>query len=134
MPQEHVAEQGPNINATPLIDVLLVLLVIMIITLPVASHAVKLNLPQGPPRSDMERPRLIELQVDFDGMLSWNGERVPSLASLESRLRALALSDPLARVSVSADARARYEPVAQLLAATQRARVRNLRIANLPRN
>src|SRR4051812_3999297 len=134
MPQEHVAEHGPNINATPLIDVLLVLLVIMIITLPVASHAVKLNLPQGPPRSDMERPRLIELRVDFDGMLSWNGERVPSLASLESRLRALALSDPLARVSVSADARARYEPVAQLLAATQRARVRNLRIANLPRN
>ena len=124
----HVAE--PQLNATPLIDVLLVLLVMLIFTIPIATHAVKLNLPQGKAVPGPV-PTAVVVGIAFDGVLTLNDEPVASIASLEQRLRELQRLDPAPHVLLRADARSRYEPIAQVLAATQRARVRNLRIIDL---
>jgi biopolymer transport protein ExbD len=122
----------PQLNATPLIDVLLVLIVMLILTIPIATHAVKLNLPQGTPRPGPV-PAAVIVGVAFDGVLTLNDEPIASVAELEHRLRELQRLDPAPHVLLRADARSRYEPVAQVLAATQRARVANLRIVDLAR-
>src|SRR4051812_50174013 len=80
----HVAE--PSLNATPLIDVLLVLLVMIIFTIPVMTHNVSVDLPR--PSSGGQRPERVSLDIDFDGALFWNGEAGPSIAALEQRLLA----------------------------------------------
>lgn len=120
----------PSLNATPLIDVLLVLLVMLIFTIPVMTHNVAITLPYGP--HTKERPEIISLDVDFDGAVFWNGEAVASMTALEQRLRALQARNPNARVDVRPDPRSAYEPTAQLLAATQRAHVKNLMIEQVP--
>jgi biopolymer transport protein ExbD len=120
----------PHLNATPLIDVLLVLIVMLIFTIPIATHAVKLNLPQGKPRPG-PIPAAVIVGVAFDGVLTLNDEPVASIVLLEQRLRELQRLDPAPHVLLRADARSPYEPVAQVLAATQRARVANLRIIDL---
>jgi len=119
----------PSLNATPLIDVLLVLLVMLIFTIPVMTHNVNLEMPRGGLRG--ERPLSISLDIDFDGTILWNGNPVDSIATLEHRLRAEQGKVPAPDVVVSSDPRARYETAAQVLAATQRAHVQNLRIVNL---
>jgi biopolymer transport protein ExbD len=120
----------PALNATPLIDVLLVLLVMLIFTLPVMTHSVQLTLPHGPRAA--ERPEIVSLDIDFDGALSWNGEVVSSIPALEARLNALMARNPAARVDVRPDRRSTYGITAQLLAATQRAHVENLVIEEVP--
>jgi biopolymer transport protein ExbD len=116
--QSSVAE--PQLNATPLIDVMLVLLVILIITLPVATHAVKLNLPQG----HVAAPQAsIRLDIDFDGAIYWNGAEVASLEQLGARFAAVAASANAPRINVVPEKRTRYEVVAQVLALAQRSRV-----------
>ena len=125
----HVAE--PALNATPLIDVLLVLLVMLIFTIPVMTHKVAVTLPQR--GAGGERPEIIELGVDFDGVVTWNGEPVDSLARLESRLRAEQAKVPAPTVFLRADPRTRYENAVQVLAATQRAHVTRLAIVELSR-
>jgi biopolymer transport protein ExbD len=125
----HSAE--PSLNATPLIDVLLVLLVMLIFTLPVMTHNVAITMPHGVP--DPPQPReLVTLDVDFDGAMFWNGEAVASIPALEQRLTALMARNPAARIDVRPDRRSVYGPTAQLLAATQRAHVKNLVIEQVP--
>lgn len=124
----HLAE--PALNATPLIDVLLVLLVMLIFTLPVMTHHVQLTLPHGP--APAERPETISLDVDFDGATFWNGEAVGSIPALERRLQALMARNPGAWVDVRPDRRSAYGSTAQVLAATQRAHVRNLVVEQVP--
>ena len=114
----------PQLNATPLIDVLLVLLVMLIFTLPVASHAVKLNLPQevaGPPSS------AITVDIDFDGQLYWNGDSVSS-QELERKFRETAHVQRPPRVKIVPDKRVDYDAVAQVLAAAQRSGVTSLEV------
>lgn len=77
-----------EINTTPLIDVMLVLLVTLIITLPIMTHAVKLDLPQTPPSQDQKQPEVIDLDIDFDGTVVWNGMPVANMQQLESYVRA----------------------------------------------
>jgi biopolymer transport protein ExbD len=125
----HAAE--PGLNATPLIDVLLVLLVMLIFTLPVMTHNVGITLPHSP-TTHTAPPELVTLDVDFDGTMFWNGEAVASIPALEARLNALMERDPRARVDVRPDRRSAYGPTAQLLAATQRAHVTNLVIEQVP--
>ncbi len=120
----HAAE--PQLNATPLIDVLLVLLIMLIFTIPVASHNVTLNLPRGPQQTNMSQT--IDVGIDFDGVLTWNGSPVESLTALEARLRAAGAQVPAPLVRIDPDARGRYELVAQVLAAAQRARVTRLSV------
>jgi biopolymer transport protein ExbD len=121
----------PQMNATPLIDVLLVLLVMLIFTLPVATHAVKLNLPQGAPKAPMPRPQ-VTVNIDFDGQLFWNGVAVADHESLERKLREAAGSTVSTKVKVVPDKRVRYEDVAVVLAAAQRAGVTLLDVATVP--
>ena len=74
-----------DINTTPLIDVMLVLIIMLIITIPIQTHAVKLNMPVGNPPPPTQPPEVIQLDVDFDGTIFWNGETVPDRPTLESR-------------------------------------------------
>ena len=75
-----------DINTTPLIDVMLVLLVMLIITIPIQLHAVNLNMPVGNPPPPLEQPVVVTIDVDFDGTVYWNGELVPNRTALEERL------------------------------------------------
>ena len=119
----------PQMNATPLIDVLLVLLVMLIFTLPVATHAVKLNLPQAVsgPLSSITASS-VTVDIDFDGQLYWNGDSL-SHSELERKFSEVAVALRPVRVKVVPDKRVRYENVAQVLAAAQRLGVTRLDVA-----
>jgi biopolymer transport protein ExbD len=124
----HAAE--PSLNATPLIDVLLVLLVMLIFTIPVMTHKVAVTLPYGD--ASAPRPEIVSIDIDFDGAVFWNGEAVESIPALEQRLKGLMARNPMARVDVRPDRRSAYEPTARVLAATQRAHVTKLVIEQVP--
>ena len=79
-----------DINTTPLIDVMLVLLIMLIITIPIQTHAVKLNMPVGQPPPPGVPPEVVTIEVDFDGTLLWNGLVLPDRPALETRLQAAA--------------------------------------------
>ena len=79
-----------DINTTPLIDVMLVLLVMLIITIPIQTHAVKLNMPVGNPPPPLVEPEVITVEVDFDGTILWNGLVIPDRPALEAQLQAAA--------------------------------------------
>jgi biopolymer transport protein ExbD len=118
-------------NTTPLIDVMLVLLIMFIITLPIMTHAVKLDMPVAkPPSQPSSPPEVIELEVDFDGTIVWNGAAVPSSRVLESYLKAVALKEPQPEIHLRPDARAKYEVVAVVLAAAQRNHMRKIGFVN----
>ena len=109
-----------DINTTPLIDVMLVLLIMFIITLPVMTHAVKLDMPQAkntPPPEQVIEP--IQLEVDWDGTVIWNGTPV-QLAALEGYFRVEAAKNPQPEVHVRPNRRAPYDTVAKVLALAQR--------------
>lgn len=109
-----------DINTTPLIDVMLVLLIMFIITLPVMTHAVKLDMPQSknqPPPDVLVEP--IQLEVDWDGTVIWNGTPV-QLGALEGYFRVEAAKNPQPEVHVRPNRRAPYDTVAKVLALAQR--------------
>ena len=108
-----------EINTTPLIDVMLVLLIMFIITLPVMTHAVKLDMPQAkntPPPVVVEP---IQLEIDWDGTIIWNGTPV-QLSALEGYFRVEAAKNPQPEVHVRPNRRAPYDTVAKALALAQR--------------
>src|SRR3989337_1482657 len=88
------AEVMMDVNTTPLIDVMLVLLILMIMTLPIQTHAVKLDLPQGTPPPPTFEPIVVEIGVDFDGTLTWDGNIVPTRRVLDSYLISAAKTMP----------------------------------------
>ena len=79
-----------DINTTPLIDVMLVLIIMLIITIPIQTHAVKLNMPVGPSAAPPKPPEIVRIDVDFDGTIGWNGTIVPDRAELENKLAMVA--------------------------------------------
>jgi len=110
-----------EMNTTPLIDVMLVLIIMLIITLPVMTHAVKLDMPQNqnqPPPEKM--PEVINILVDYDNSITWNGTPVPNLATLERYFKVESQKDPQPQVAIEADPRAYYDTVDQVLASAQR--------------
>jgi biopolymer transport protein ExbD len=110
-----------DINTTPLIDVMLVLLVMFIITLPVMTHAVKLDMPRAtnaPPPDTVTEP--IRLDIDWDGAVIWDGNVVPSLNVLEGYFKNAAAEQPQRELHVRPDRRANYDTVAKVLAIAQR--------------
>ena len=116
-----------DMNTTPLIDVLLVLLVLLLITLPMQTHAVKLDMPAGLPSN--LHPVVNDITIDFDGTILWNG-RVVDRAVLDTYLIAAARQNPQPEVHVTADRMSRYDTVAKVLADAQRLGVSRLRIVN----
>ena len=109
-----------DINTTPLIDVMLVLLIMLIITIPVQTHAVKLDMPQSNPPPVTVQPEVINLDIDFDGTVSWNGAVVPDRATLETYLRAAAQKDPQPEIHLKPNRLVKYSYVAMVLAEAQR--------------
>jgi biopolymer transport protein ExbD len=116
-----MSQSAPEINTTPLIDVLLVLLVLLVITLPRMTHRVSLELPSG--HSTGQPVPTTNVEVDFDGRVFWNGAPVPDDRQLQQWFSTIAGTNT---VRILPDRRARYERVAQVLAAAQRARVSQL--------
>ncbi len=108
-----------EINMTPLVDVMLVLLIIFIITVPVINHAVKLDLPKASSQKEEMKPQKISLSINADGALTWNGESVP-LEGLDARMEASAALQPQPELHLQVDKRAEYDHVAQLLSAASR--------------
>lgn len=109
-----------EINMIPLIDVMLVLLIVFIITVPVIRHAVQLELPQATSQPSQERPATIRLAIDAQGQYHWN-EAAISDQELQTRLDAAAAQQPQPELHLSGDKAVRYERVAQAMAAAQRA-------------
>ena len=120
-----------DINMTPLIDVMLVLLIIFIITIPSMTHAVKIDNPLPPPPNFVPPPppEVIDLTIDFDGTLLWNGKPV-SRAEMQSYIRDNAAKTPQPEVHISVDKFARYEIVAQTLAELQKLGLKGLGFVN----
>jgi len=121
-----------DMNTTPLIDVMLVLLIMFIITIPVMTHAVKLDMPSGVPPQNVSPPEVVDLDVDFDGTVVWNGNVVPSLQVLESYLRVEAAKAAQPEIHLRPDPRAKYGAVAVVLAAAQRNHLRKIGFVNTP--
>ncbi len=108
-----------DINTTPLIDVMLVLLTLLILTLPIQTHAVKLDMPrpnQAPPTTE---PVVVALGVDFDGSITWNGEKVDRDA-LDSKLLEAATTKPTPpEIQIDPNRLAKYDAIAMVLADAQ---------------
>jgi len=109
-----------EMNMTPLIDVLLVLLVMFIITIPVMTHAVKLDMPRATNAPSQVLPVVINLEIDFDGTVLWNGTTVPDLDTLDAYFRKEAANDPQPELHIWPSKRVDYGVVAKVLAGAQR--------------
>lgn len=108
-----------EMNTTPLIDVMLVLLTLLIITLPIQTHAVKLDMPKPNKNPPPKPPVVITLEVDFDGTILWNGTAVDR-ATLDSYLSDAASDDPQPEIHLQPNRLAKYDAVAMVLADAQR--------------
>jgi biopolymer transport protein ExbD len=115
-----------DINMTPLIDVMLVLLIMFIITIPVMTHAVKLDMPraQNAPQQNVD-PVVIRIEIDFDGTVYWNGTPVTTDA-LDVYFRRESQNEPQPELHIRPNKRAQYDVVARVLASAQRNGLRKI--------
>jgi biopolymer transport protein ExbD len=106
-----------EINTTPLIDVMLVLLVTLILSLPIMTHAVKLDMPPPNPNQPPPdiQPDIINLDIYYDGTVSWNGQTIPSLDELEQQFQVSAAKDPQPELHLAPDSHVKYDVVAKVL-------------------
>ncbi|OGA36907.1 MAG: biopolymer transporter ExbD [Betaproteobacteria bacterium RIFCSPLOWO2_12_FULL_64_23] len=109
-----------DINTTPLIDVMLVLLIMLIITIPIQTHAVKLNMPVGNPPPPTVPPEVVTIELDFDGTVLWNGLVLPDRPTLETRLRVAATTPVQPEVHLRPNKLVKYEHVIAVMASAQR--------------
>ncbi|QDH13338.1 biopolymer transporter ExbD [Formicincola oecophyllae] len=123
-----------DINTTPLIDVMLVLLIMLIITIPLKTESVGLDLPQGNPPPPIHPPAVATVAIGYDDAITWNGEAVPDEAQLVARLREAAATqgtaDPV-ELHLQPDRLAGYKTVAHVLADAQRLGVNRIGIIGL---
>ena len=129
--QDDSGEVLAEINMIPFIDVMLVLLIIFIITVPVIKHAVNIDLPQASNEKLLDKPENIRLSVDADGTYFWNDTKVED-TDFEQRLQAAAAQEPQPELHIRGDKAVRYERVAQAMAAAQRAGVRKIGFVTEP--
>jgi biopolymer transport protein ExbD len=111
-----------DINTTPLIDVMLVLLIMFIITIPIQTHAVKMNMPVPNNAPPQKPPEIVRIDVDFDGTVGWNGEVIQAgdRASIESHMKAIAAMADQPEVHLRPNKLVTYKHVALILASAQR--------------
>jgi biopolymer transport protein ExbD len=118
-----------DINMTPLIDVMLVLLIIFIITIPSQTHAVKIDNPSHDQLPPTTRPEVINLSIDFDGTLQWN-MRAVDRATMQSYISQEAVKNPQPEVRIAVDKFSKYEIVAQTLADLQHRGLKKIGFVN----
>ena len=117
---EHEDDDGmmSEINMTPLVDVMLVLLIIFIITIPVINHSVKIDLPRATSQPDDLKPENIHLDIDAQGQIFWNSEAIDA-SQLSLRIATAAQKTPQPELHLRAERTTQYEKVAQVMAAAQ---------------
>jgi biopolymer transport protein ExbD len=115
-----------EMNTTPLIDVMLVLLVMLIITIPIQTHAVKLNMPNPNAKPPTVQPVVHTLAIDFDGSITWDGQGVPNMSNLDARFLQVAQQDNQDEIHVSPNRLAKYDTVAKVLADASRIGVKKI--------
>jgi biopolymer transport protein ExbD len=120
-PSSGEDEVVATINTTPLVDVMLVLLIIFLITIPVVTHVARQTKPEN-----------IELAVTRDGDVYWNTTLVPDTATLVAQLKTISVKDPQPEVHIRGDEKARYESVGRVLVASQRAGIAKISFVTEP--
>jgi biopolymer transport protein ExbD len=124
-----------EINTTPLIDVMLVLIIVLIMSIPVMTHSTKLDMPQTNNPPPPVRPDVIQIDIDFDGTIVWNGTVVTGIPQLEAFFRsarqgAESSGRPQPEIHLRPDRRSRYETTALVMAAAQRNRMQKMGFVN----
>jgi biopolymer transport protein ExbD len=120
-----------EINTTPLVDVMLVLLVIFIITAPLLTHAVKIDLPQASSQPLPEKPEVIDIAIDGSGKMYWNDMPMVD-GELAGKLQNIASAKPQPELHIRADKETRYQILAEVMAAAQNAGVEKLGFVSTP--
>ncbi|WP_322062220.1 biopolymer transporter ExbD [Paraburkholderia sp. J63] len=107
-----------EINMTPLVDVMLVLLIVFMVTIPVIRHAVKIDLPHASSQKEDTKPASVNVSIEADGTVLWNGTTVSDDA-LKAKIAAAAQQQPQPELHLNADRKVAYEKVAQVMSAAQ---------------
>jgi len=107
-----------EINMTPLVDVMLVLLIVFMVTIPVIRHAVKIDLPHASSQKEDTKPAQINVSIEADGTVLWDGTKVDE-AALNQKIAAAAQTVPQPELHLNADRKVQYERVAQVMSAAQ---------------
>ncbi len=110
-----------SINTTPLVDVMLVLLIIFLITVPVVTHTVPVSLPRETNQPTQTKPQNINVSVDADGNIYWNQQKLSGPPMLQARMNAIATQTPQPEIHIWGDQNAHYEGIGEVLLASQRA-------------
>ena len=118
---EDEEQLNSTINTTPLVDVMLVLLIIFLITIPVVTHTVPVELPKETNVPTQTKPENVNISVDKDGNIYWNDKAIPDSAALLERMKEAALKEPQPEVHIRGDANTRYESVGRVVFICQRA-------------
>ena len=121
-----------SINTTPLVDVMLVLLIIFLITIPVVTQTVPLNLPKESNIARQTRPENIEISVNKDGDVFWNARLVADNDALFNKLKEIAVLNPQPEVHIRGDEKARYESIGRVVFACQRAAIQKISFVTEP--
>jgi biopolymer transport protein ExbD len=120
------------INTTPLVDVMLVLLIIFLITIPVVTQTIALNLPKETNIARQTKPENIELSVNKDGDVFWNAQLVPDTATLVDRLKTVGVKNPQPEIHIRGDDKVRYESIGRVVFACQRAGIQKISFVTEP--
>ena len=129
----HHSAPMAEINTTPLVDVMLVLLVIFIITAPLLTHAVKIDLPQASSQPLPEKPEVVSISIDQAGTLYWNDLPLAS-GDLDAKLQQAASAKPQPELQIRADKETRYQVLAEVMASAQNAGIQKLGFISTPKN
>ena len=121
-----------SINTTPLVDVMLVLLIIFLITIPVVTHTVAVALPKETNIARQTKPENIEISVNKDGDVFWNAQAVPDSEALFQRLKKITVMNPQPEVHIRGDEKSRYESIGRVLFACQRAAIQKISFITEP--
>ena len=125
-------EVNATINTTPLVDVMLVLLIIFLITIPVVTQSMNVTLPQETNIARQTKPENIEISVNKDGDVFWNLQLIPDSNALVERLKKVSVLDPQPEVHIRGDQEARYESIGRVVFACQRAGILKISFVTEP--
>ena len=120
-PESGGEELLSSINTTPLVDVMLVLLIIFLITVPVVTHTVPVSLPRETNQPTQTKPQNVNVSVDADGNIYWNQQKLSGLPMLQARMNAIATQVPQPEIHIWGDQNAHYDSIGEVLLASQRA-------------